>query len=502
MSIIRHRKYWTGKTPSWEELPLLTFNPLKLFTLFAILASLLGFHPNPAHAQSDQDRKAVLITGATSGIGLRMAQVMSQNGFFVYAGARKPEDMQRLNQMPNVKSVRLDVTIQSDIDDAVALVQSEGRGLYGLINNAGIAHIGPLIETPESDLNFLFDVNLLGPYRVTKAFADLIIESEGRIMNVTSIAGVISSPFSGVYSMSKHGLEAYTDSLAAEMERFNVRVAAVEPGNYKSKIVASMVKRMQASGYSAEGSRYGSMLDLVTGPLDRSQYKDPDDVAFAVLDFLTADKPKPRYMVVPTQAEAEMTIRRALQEAVQLNQEQAFSYSRDELVAMIDDVLQTEKEALVSEPKTGISLHGAAFTGDIAALQSALALGVDPDALDPSGATALIVATTFDKPDAVKALLAAGATVDKSNRDGSTPLHMAALLCREEILETLLEYGADKSLRSKSGATALELVTVPFEEIKPLYDFLGSMLAPYGLVLDYARIQAQRPVIAALLSKS
>ena len=171
-------------------------------------------------------------------------------------------------------------------------------------------------------------------------------------------------------------------------------------------------------------------------------------------------------------------------------------------MARIDDTQTNEKAAFVSEPMTGSSLHGAAFAGVIATLQSALALGVDPDALDPSGATALIVATTFDKPDAVKALLAAGATVDKSNRDGSTPLHMAALLCREEILETLLEYGADKSLRSKSGATALELVTVPFEEIRPLYDFLGSRLAPYGLVLDYARIQAQRPVIAALLSKS
>ncbi len=479
---------------------MVAFRPTKLLIFLAVLISLLALHPDRASAQSDRDRKAVLITGATSGIGLRMAQVLSRNGFFVYAGARKPEDMQRLNRMPNVKSVRLDVTIQSDIEAAVALVETEGRGLYGLINNAGVAHIGPLIETPESDLDFLFDVNLLGPYRVTKAFADLIIESEGRIMNVTSIAGVISSPFSGVYSMSKHGLEAYTDSLAAEMARFNVRVAAVEPGNYKSKIVASMVKRMQAAGYSGEGSRYGSMLDLITGPLDRSQYKDPDDVALAVLDFLTADNPKPRYLVVPEQAEAEMTTRRALQEVVQLKQGHAFSYSRDELVAMMDEVLQAEKEALISPPVTGISLHEAAFNGDIPALQAALAQGADPDALDPSGATALIVATTFDKPRAVEALLVAGAEVNKPNRDGSTPLHMAALLCREEILTSLLANGADRSLRTVSGATALEIVTVPFEEIKPLYDFLVSVLGPYGLVLDLARIQAQRPVIAELLS--
>ena len=178
-----------------------------------------------------------------------MTEVLSQNGFYVYAGARKPEDMQRLNQMPNVSAVRLDVTIGEDIKEAVNFVETEGRGLFGLINNAGVASLGPLIETPQDEVDFVFDVNLLGTYRVTKAFAELIIQSEGRILNVTSIGGVISSPYSGVYGMSKHGLEAYTDSLAAEMARFNVHVAAIEPGNYRSKIVSSMFGRMTAAGY-------------------------------------------------------------------------------------------------------------------------------------------------------------------------------------------------------------------------------------------------------------
>ena len=161
-------------------------------------------------AQEAGNQPAVLVTGASSGIGARMAEVLSQNGFFVYAGARKPADLERLDAMRNVKSVRLDVTIQSEIDAAVEFVRSEGRGLYGLINNAGVAVMGPLIEEPEEDLDFIIDVNVLGPYRVTKAFADLLIESGGRVLTVTSIAGILSGPFIGPYSMTKHAMEAYT----------------------------------------------------------------------------------------------------------------------------------------------------------------------------------------------------------------------------------------------------------------------------------------------------
>ncbi len=297
-----------------------------------------------AAAQEAEDVRAVLVTGASSGIGLRMTEVLSENGFFVYAGARSAEDLERLDAMENVKSVRLDVTIQSEIDAAVALIRAEGRGLYGLINNAGVATMAPLIEMTEEDMKFQLDVNLFGPYRVTKAFADLIIESKGRIMTVSSIAGILSGPFIGAYSISKHGVEAYTDALAAELASFDVKVAAVEPGNYKSQILASMVKRMKANNYAPpENTRYGSMLDMIPGPLDRSQYKEPDDVARAALDFMSSDTPKRRYMVVPNQFEAAITIRQAIMELVQLNEGQAFSYNRDELVGMLDEILSAKR---------------------------------------------------------------------------------------------------------------------------------------------------------------
>lgn len=219
-------------------------------------------------------------------------------------------------------------------------IRGEGRGLYGLINNAGVAVVGPLIEMPEEDMDFQMDVNLFVPYRVTKAFADLLIESRGRGMNTSSISGILSGAFLGAYSMSKHGVEAYTDALATEMAGFGVSVSAVEPGNYRSRIVASMRERMEAAGHTPENSRYDrSMYDMFSGPVDRTQFPEPDDVAMAALEFLSTDHPNRRYLVVPNQREAEVTIRKALEELIQLNEEHDFSYDRDELVRVLDEAL-------------------------------------------------------------------------------------------------------------------------------------------------------------------
>ena len=103
----------------------------------------------PASAE-ESAQKAVLVTGASSGIGLSITEHLAAEGHFVYAGARKAEDIARLSAMGNVMGIRLDVTVQEEIDAAVELVRNEGRGLYGLVNNAGVNVIGPLIELVQS----------------------------------------------------------------------------------------------------------------------------------------------------------------------------------------------------------------------------------------------------------------------------------------------------------------------------------------------------------------
>ena len=291
-----------------------------------------------------EPQRAVLITGASSGIGRKTAELLASKGFFVYAGARKEEDMKELDAIDNVQAVRLDVTIQADVDAALAVVKAGGRGLYGLINNAGVVVVGPLVEISEEDLDFQMDVNVMGPWRVTRAFAPLLIESKGRIATTGSISGFTTWGLGGPYTMSKHAVEAYTDVLATEMESFEVAVCVVEPGNYKSRIMASMQERIEASGYSTEGSLFqGSMDRLLDGPKDRGQFKEPDEVAEAFLSFLTSETPQRRYMVVPNQREAEVTVRAALARIVQINQDHAYSYGRDELVKLLDEALLAAK---------------------------------------------------------------------------------------------------------------------------------------------------------------
>ena len=284
--------------------------------------------------------RAVLITGASSGIGLKTAEVLAANGFFVYAGARKQADLEALNAIDNVQAVRLDVNVQEDIDAAVETVKAGGRGLYGLINNAGVVVLGPLIEVSEEDLAFQMNVNVFGPYRVTKAFAPLLIENQGRVATTGSISGIGTWRLGGPYTMSKHAVEAYTDVLAIELASLGVEVAVVEPGNYKSEIMESMVARMREQGYSTEGSMAKEQLDRVlSGPADRGQYKEPDEVADAYLDFLSSDSPKRRYMVVPNKQEADFTIRAHILRLVQLNEDQPHAFTRDELIAMIDEAI-------------------------------------------------------------------------------------------------------------------------------------------------------------------
>jgi NAD(P)-dependent dehydrogenase (short-subunit alcohol dehydrogenase family) len=289
-------------------------------------------------------QKAVLVTGASSGIGRKITELLASRGYFVYAGARKEQDLRDLNAIENVESIRLDVTIPEDIEAAVERVTEAGRGLHGLVNNAGVAVVAPLIEVEESELDFQFDVNVFGPYRITKAFSSLLIEDQGRITTIGSISGILSGAFLGPYSMSKHAVEAYTDALAAEMEPLGVRVSVVEPGNYQSQIGVNLRRRLADNNQGFEGSLFEEqMTQMLTGAGDRSQYKEPDEVAEAVLHALFDENPKRRYMVVPNEREAEITIGKVIEELVQLNERHQFTFDRETLISMLDQALASSR---------------------------------------------------------------------------------------------------------------------------------------------------------------
>ena len=320
---------------------------MRVFMLTVLTVVVTGAAPEVVMADGHDDQKAVLVTGASSGIGRHITERLADEGFFVYAGARKQEDIDALNALDNVQAVRLDVTVQSEIDAAVDTVNEGGRGLYGLVNNAGVFIGGPLADVAVDELEWLMDVNVFGVYRVTQAFAPMIIESEGRITTIGSISGILAGPFGGQYSMSKHAIEAYTDSLAAEMANVGVEVSVIEPGNYDSRIADTAQKRMKQKNesYASKGSPFAERFaEWIDRPWDRSVYKPPGEVADAAYRFFTEDEPLRRYMVVPNEQEAGWTINQIIREMVQLNEGQAYRYSREELIEMLDAALAPPKK--------------------------------------------------------------------------------------------------------------------------------------------------------------
>jgi len=311
----------------------------------------ISFNGHSAHhGEAKAHQKAVLVTGSNSGLGLRMTQQLSKNGFYVYAGVLHKDEMKAMNQMDNVTAVQFDVRNQNEIDAAVKFVKEQGRGLYGLINNAGVAVFGPMLELPPEQLQYQMDVNVFGPFRVTQAFAPMIIESKGRIATTGSIAGILSSSMFGAYSMSKHAIEAYTDALSKEMARFGVSVHVIEPGNYASNIGNAANKLLSDTNYWTDDSQYKQERDGMIAGLSQVE-KGPDaiDVAMAALHIMQSDVPKIRYMVTATLGQADVTVRRQISKMLELNSGQVHEFDRARLIEMLDEEIDKASKNKVAE---------------------------------------------------------------------------------------------------------------------------------------------------------
>ena len=290
--------------------------------------------------------KAILVTGASTGIGRHLAEALAAEGYHVYAGARKDKDLAELDAIENITAVRLDVTKQDQVDAAVDKVRADGGGLYALVNNAGVGGGDFVADTPIDDQSFVYRVNVEGVYRTTKAFAPLLIESKGRVVTTGSIAGTVSWPGGSAYSGSKHWIEAFTDALAGEMAEHGVSVSVVEPGNYKSNIRRTSVAREHEKMKASGGELTEEMKEAYEKTAERElSYKEPDEVTEAFMHALFSDAPLLRYMVVPNKREAKITIGTKINELVQLNQWSPHGFSRDELVQMLDAALSPEAEA-------------------------------------------------------------------------------------------------------------------------------------------------------------
>jgi NAD(P)-dependent dehydrogenase (short-subunit alcohol dehydrogenase family) len=310
------------------------------FILIFAVASFSAFSSDTDTAKAPQ-MKSVLVTGTSTGIGRNLAETLAQNGHHVYAGVRKDKDFTALNAIDNITAVRLDVTSQEDVDAVVALIEKSGTGLYALVNNAGIGNFGNVIEADLADHEATYKVNVEGVYRVTKAFAPMIIASKGRISTTGSIAGTVTGQSMSAYSGSKHWIEAFTDGLAAEMAEHGVQVSVIEPGNYQSHIRRSSVLRSFAKAEAAGQAITPEMQKRFEDTSKRElSYKQPDDVSAAFMHALFNDQAHRRYVVTPNQQEQAYTIGSKVRELAQLNQWGPHSYTRDQLVDMLDKALK------------------------------------------------------------------------------------------------------------------------------------------------------------------
>jgi NAD(P)-dependent dehydrogenase (short-subunit alcohol dehydrogenase family) len=309
-----------------------------VITLSVLLAA-PGFAASSPDEQSAA--KAVLVTGASSGIGRKITERLAADGYFVYATARKDADLKALGAIKNVQPLRLDVTQAADIAAAVESVNKGGRGLYGLVNNAGIATWGTIADMTLEEFDLTMKVNAYGPVMMTKAFEPLIIGQKGRIVIIGSVSGIVAGPDLAAYDMSKHAVEGLADSLALQLAPLGVHASVVEPGAYKSNIDKNMLSRSTLS----EAAK-ADMIKLEGPALDPTQYPEADDVAEAVEHALFDPSPKHRYLVVPRHFHdrlnshvVEDTIRWQIRQLVQLNEGQPYTYDRATLIRMLDEAL-------------------------------------------------------------------------------------------------------------------------------------------------------------------
>ena len=257
-----------------------------------------GHHQSPA----------ILITGATDGLGRAMAVFLAANGYRIFAAGRNAEKRASLDRLALERNLQLE-TLDMDVSDDVSVSHGVGRVLERagridvLINNAGIAYVAVLEEIRLDDLRRQYETNVFGVLRVTQAVLPSMRERRsGRILNVSSIAGKIALPLMGPYASSKHALEGLSDSLRLELAPFGVRVVLIEPGFIPTNMSNTALDLSAAYAAKAEKSPYAAIYRGFRDSWKKSSSASrttPEDCARVILRAILDTPPRARYTVTP-----------------------------------------------------------------------------------------------------------------------------------------------------------------------------------------------------------
>ena len=240
--------------------------------------------------------KVVLITGASSGFGKACAEHLAGLGHRVYGTSRRARVEDGETVPGRVRMLPMDVREDDSVEHAVACVRTDAGRLDVLVNNAGLALAGAVEDTSVAEARDLFETNLFGAHRVCRAVLPILrAQGAGLIVNVSSLAGLVTVPFQGFYSASKYALESMTDALRMEVAPFGIQVVLIEPGDFKSGFTAARVY----AAASGDGSPYAARCARAVGVMEHDEQHgaDPTFLATLLAQAIAAETPRTRYPV-------------------------------------------------------------------------------------------------------------------------------------------------------------------------------------------------------------
>ncbi len=241
-------------------------------------------------------RDTALVTGCSSGIGRATARALERDGYRVYATARRETDLADLDR-EGIETATLDVTDARETRAAVERVLDETGGLDLLVNVAGYAQLGPIEDVPVARVRRQFDVTVFGPHRLLRAALPHLRATGGRVVTVSSVAGLVAFPGGGVYSGAEAAKEAMTDALRAEVAPFDVEVSLVEPGPVRTAFADRAERERDAIDRTEAYDTFYRFYDDTQRVGGVPLAVDPETVADVVVEAATCADPQSRYPV-------------------------------------------------------------------------------------------------------------------------------------------------------------------------------------------------------------
>lgn len=233
--------------------------------------------------------KTIFITGASSGLGKASAQLFAARGWNVIATMRSPEQQNGLEQIPNIRSMALDVTDSEQVSQVVQEVTSQYQ-IDVVFNNAGYGLIGPLETVTDEQLTRQFETNVLGVIRIARAFIPHFRKRRGGLfITTTSIAGLIGLPLTSVYCATKWALEGWTEGLAFELNELGIGIKTVAPGGIKTDFTG---RSLDTTAHEA----YRDMSEKLYNGFDPEHFTPVQEIAEVVYEAATDGKDQLRYV--------------------------------------------------------------------------------------------------------------------------------------------------------------------------------------------------------------